>query len=74
MAVSALFVKNRLMTSCDSQSFVKVPVTCGYTAAVLAFPGQRFKGSTEKFSCPSCRLHDQAIEISSLKESLASLQ
>ena len=42
VAVSALFVKNRLMTSCNSQSFVKVPVTRGYTAAVLAFPGQRF--------------------------------
>ena len=33
----------------------------------------KLEGSTEKFSCP-CRLHDQAIEISSLKESLASLQ
>ena len=27
----------------------------------------KLEGSTEKFSCPSCRLHDQAIEISSLK-------
>ena len=34
----------------------------------------KLEGFTEKFSCPSCRLHDQAIEISSLKESLASLQ
>lgn len=34
----------------------------------------RLEGSTEKFYCPHCRLQDQAVEISCLKEALASLQ
>uniref|UniRef100_A0A1X7TNR6 PHD-type domain-containing protein n=1 Tax=Amphimedon queenslandica TaxID=400682 RepID=A0A1X7TNR6_AMPQE len=37
-----------------------------------AFSG--LEGSAEKFYCPHCRLQDQADEISSLKEALASLQ